>query len=118
MHFEGRRLGRYLLHCLIGRNGIDEIYLARDQHISRQVAVKPFQSDKYAKGGVCLFLRKAYAIAILRYPYFVALQIWRGELRWDSYLLLSHSFLSYRITSRVATTSSQTSGSLSSRNLY
>ncbi len=72
MPFEGLQLGRYHLLRLIGRGGAGEVYLAEDQKITRQVAVKVVPCEDpnsvNAKDAARLFRREAQTIAMLDHP--------------------------------------------------
>lgn len=72
MPFEGLQLGRYRLIRLVGRGAAGEVYLAEDQRITRQVAVKVVQcedpNDENAKDAARLFQREVRTIAMLNHP--------------------------------------------------
>ena len=72
MSLEGRQLGRYVLRRLIGRGGTGEVYLADDQRLPRQVAIKvifgEYLNQADAKVVARLFQREAQAIALLNHP--------------------------------------------------
>ncbi len=69
---EGLQLGRYRLLRLIGRGGAGNVYLAEDQRIKRQVALKIVQSEaansEAVKEAMALFQREAQTIAVLSHP--------------------------------------------------
>jgi len=69
---EGVYLGRYRLIHLIGGGGMGEVYLAEDDRIAQQVAIKvirmevtPYPDTHSAKEAIRLFEREAKAIARL-----------------------------------------------------
>lgn len=73
MSLEGKELGRYHLHRLIGSGGMGEVYLAEDTQVRRQIAIKVIkleaaQSNNEAADSLRLFLREATAIARLDHP--------------------------------------------------
>jgi len=66
MALEGLRLGQYRLLHLLGSGGMGEVYLAEDERISQQVAIKVNRSevsyypkDDKAKDVIRLFQREA-----------------------------------------------------------
>ena len=42
---EGKTLGRYELHTLIGRGGMADVYEGYDPHFDREVAIKVFKPE-------------------------------------------------------------------------
>lgn len=79
MSLEGKELGRYRLHRLIGSGGMGEVYLGEDMQVRRQVAVKVIKietaqaSSEAAGDALRLFLREATAIARLDHPHILPL---------------------------------------------
>ncbi|GAC1389909.1 MAG: hypothetical protein NVS4B11_10250 [Ktedonobacteraceae bacterium] len=77
MFYEGIQLGHYRLLRLIGRGGAGEVYLAEDQRIKRQVALKLVQSEgaqaESGKEAARLFQREAETIAMLSHPHILPL---------------------------------------------
>lgn len=66
----GKRLGeRYRLECALGRGGMAAVWLATDERLGRQVAVKVL-SDTLATDGQYLtrFRREAHTVASLQHP--------------------------------------------------
>lgn len=72
MRFEGLQLGRYRLLHQVGRGGAGNVYLADDQRLTRQVAIKVIESEDpnsdVAKEATRLFEREARTIAMLSHP--------------------------------------------------
>jgi serine/threonine protein kinase/formylglycine-generating enzyme required for sulfatase activity len=66
------RIGRYPVLSLLGRGGMGEVYLARDEDLGRLVAIKVLKS-KRAQDPVWLarFKREAQAVSSLEHPYIV-----------------------------------------------
>ena len=65
--------GRYELHRRLGRGGMAEVYLARDQMLDRPVAVKVlFPALATDAGFVERFRREAQSAANLQHPNIVA----------------------------------------------
>lgn len=77
MNFEGLLLEHYRLTRLIERGGNGEVYLAQDQRIARQVAVKIIQIEapesEEAQTIRRLFQREVQAIALLSHPHILPL---------------------------------------------
>jgi serine/threonine protein kinase len=80
MSLEGQQIGRYRLLRLLGSSGMDEVYLAEDAPINRQVAIKvirvevsPHPGDSAVKEATLLFQREARAIATLDHPHILPL---------------------------------------------
>ena len=87
MALEGLRLGQYRLLHLLGSGGMGEVYLAEDERISQQVAIKVNRSevsyypkDDKAKDVIRLFQREAKAIAKLDHPHILPLFGYGEEL--------------------------------------
>jgi serine/threonine-protein kinase len=60
---EGKTLGHHHLKQLLGRGGMAEVYLARDQHLFRDVAIKVVHSSRLDH--VARFQREAEIIGPL-----------------------------------------------------
>lgn len=69
----GSQLGPYLVHGLIGRGGMGEVYRAHDSRLNRNVALKVL-SPRYASdsASVARFTREARTTALLNHPNIVA----------------------------------------------
>jgi eukaryotic-like serine/threonine-protein kinase len=65
----GERIGRYEVDSLIGRGGMGEVYLAKDESLNRRVALKLLPPDytKY-KDRVKRFQQEAQAASALNHP--------------------------------------------------
>jgi eukaryotic-like serine/threonine-protein kinase len=70
---EGSHLGRLRLLRLLGRGGMGEVYLAEDEQLRRQVAIKVIQTEYPDPEATRLFLREARAIAMLNHPHILPL---------------------------------------------
>src|SRR5947209_14906691 len=72
MLFEGTQLGQYSIRRLVGRGGVGDVYLADDQKLLRQVALKIVQGEdptsEAATEAMRLFQREAQMIANLNHP--------------------------------------------------
>jgi serine/threonine protein kinase len=72
MLFEGIQLGQYHIRRLVGRGGTGDVYLANDQKLLRQVALKIVQiedpTSEVAKEAARLFQREALTVAKLNHP--------------------------------------------------
>ncbi|HZT99453.1 MAG TPA: protein kinase [Ktedonobacteraceae bacterium] len=72
MLFEGIQLGQYHIRRLVGRGGTGDVYLADDQKLLRQVALKIVQiedpTSEVAKEAARLFQREALMVAKLNHP--------------------------------------------------
>ncbi|GHO48148.1 protein kinase domain-containing protein [Ktedonospora formicarum] len=80
MPLDGLQVRHYLLLKLIGSGGMGEIYLARDQRLDRQVAVKVVRSDLVLENDeeqsakfYRLFQREARTISMLDHPHILPL---------------------------------------------
>ena len=80
MALEGLRLGRYRLLRLLGWGAMSEVYLAEDEHIEQQVAIKVLRAEDtthshdYQDGDIFhLFQSEAKAIAKLDHPHILPL---------------------------------------------
>ncbi|HSD25774.1 MAG TPA: serine/threonine-protein kinase, partial [Vicinamibacteria bacterium] len=69
----GARVGPYEILDLLGRGGMGEVYRARDERLSRDVAVKVLHADIAADSArVRRFEREAKAAGVLNHPNIVA----------------------------------------------
>src|SRR5437764_8462492 len=66
---EGKTLGRYELHALIGRGGIADVYEGYDPHFDREVAIKVFKREDEEM--LRRFIREAQLMAKLRNQHLV-----------------------------------------------
>jgi serine/threonine protein kinase len=73
MSLEGSHIGRFRLLRLLGRGGMGEVYLAEDDQLRRQVAIKVIQADYPDPDATRLFQREARAIAMLNHPHILPL---------------------------------------------
>ncbi len=73
MSLEGSQIGRFRLLRLLGRGGMGEVYLAEDDQLRRQVAIKVIQADYPDPDATRLFQREARAIAMLNHPHILPL---------------------------------------------
>ncbi|HEY4375834.1 MAG TPA: protein kinase, partial [Acidimicrobiales bacterium] len=82
--------GRYELHRRIGRGGMAEVYLARDQLLDRPVAIKilfaEFATDP---SFVARFRREAQSAANLNHPNIVGVYDW-GKERGTYYIVMEY----------------------------
>lgn len=60
--------GRYALTALLGRGGMGEVWVARDQRIGREVAVKLLHGRAQGNGEIERFLREAQTAGRLNHP--------------------------------------------------
>ena len=88
MSLEGQQLGRYRLLSLLGSGGMGNVYLAEDELIDRQIAIKVIRSEAsphpestMVKEASRLFLREAKAIAKLNHPHILPLWHYKGGNR-------------------------------------
>jgi serine/threonine-protein kinase len=82
--------GRYLLQRRIGSGGMADVYLARDETLGREVALK-ILADRYAQdpGFVERFRREASAAAGLNHPNIVAVYD-RGQAEGTYYIAMEY----------------------------
>lgn len=73
MPLDGSQIGRFHLLRLLGRGGMGEVYLAEDDQLRRQVAIKVIQAEHPDPDATRLFLREARAIAMLNHPHILPL---------------------------------------------
>jgi len=73
MSLVGSQVGRFHLLQLLGRGGMGEVYLAQDDQLRRQVAIKVIQSEHLDPDATRLFQREARAIAALNHPHILPL---------------------------------------------
>jgi serine/threonine protein kinase len=67
-------LGHYTIDCLIGRGGMGEVYLARDESLRRAVALKLLLPDfTLDNSRVLRFEQEAYAASALNHPNIVTI---------------------------------------------
>jgi eukaryotic-like serine/threonine-protein kinase len=82
--------GRYELHRRLGRGGMAEVYLARDQLLDRPVAVKVlFPALATDAGFVERFRREAQAAANLQHPNIVSVFDW-GEANGTYFIVMEY----------------------------
>ena len=82
--------GRYELHRRLGRGGMAEVYLARDQLLDRPVAVKVlFPALATDHGFVERFRREAQAAANLQHPNIVSVFDW-GEANGTYFIVMEY----------------------------
>jgi beta-lactam-binding protein with PASTA domain/serine/threonine protein kinase len=82
--------GRYELHHRLGRGGMAEVYLARDQLLDRPVAVKVlFPALATEAGFVERFRREAQAAANLQHPNIVSVFDW-GEANGTYFIVMEY----------------------------
>jgi serine/threonine protein kinase/uncharacterized membrane protein len=101
MPLEGQYLGHYHLVRLLGSGGMGEVYLAEDDRIGQQVAIKVVRSEgiaypqsESAKEAARLFEREAKAIARLDHPHILPLYAYGEETLHDT--LLTYLVMPYR----------------------
>jgi eukaryotic-like serine/threonine-protein kinase len=82
--------GRYMIESRLGSGGMADVYLATDQSLGREVAIK-ILSERYARDAdfVERFRREAAAAASLRHPNIVTVYD-RGEARGTSYIAMEY----------------------------
>jgi eukaryotic-like serine/threonine-protein kinase len=73
MLLEGSQIGRFRFLRLLGRGGMGEVYLAQDEQLRRQVAIKVIQAEYLDPDATRLFQREARAIATLNHPHILPL---------------------------------------------
>src|SRR5688500_3315402 len=82
--------GRYELHRRLGRGGMAEVYLARDQMLDRAVAVKVlFPALATDPGFVERFRREAQSAAGLNHPNIVGVYDW-GEANGTYFIVMEY----------------------------
>lgn len=82
--------GRYELHRRLGRGGMAEVYLARDQMLDRPVAVKVlFPALATDPGFVERFRREAQSAAALNHPNIVGVYDW-GEANGTYFIVMEY----------------------------
>jgi Tol biopolymer transport system component len=70
----GTRIGRFVVHELLGAGGMGEVYRARDSELDREVALKVLRTEgAAAPERVRRFEREARAAARLRHPNVIAI---------------------------------------------
>jgi serine/threonine protein kinase len=73
MSLAGSHIGRFRLLRLLGRGGMGEVYLAEDEQLRRQVAIKVIQAEYPDPDATRLFQREARAIAMFNHPHILPL---------------------------------------------
>jgi serine/threonine protein kinase len=73
MSLTGSHIGRFRLLRLLGRGGMGEVYLAEDEQLRRQVAIKVIQAEYPDPDATRLFQREARAIAMFNHPHILPL---------------------------------------------
>jgi len=80
MQLQDQRFNQYRLERLLGSGGMGEVYLAHDERLDRQVAIKVVRTDlllsseaEPAHAALQLFKREAQAIARLSHPHILPL---------------------------------------------
>src|SRR5579859_1163819 len=75
MSYKGLKLGHYQLLQLVGKGGMSEVYLAEDQSLHRQVAIKVIRSEPDQAYGmyekqesIRLFKREMQLLASFDHP--------------------------------------------------
>jgi len=86
----GMKLGRYEILSLLGAGGMGEVYLARDTHLDRKVALK-LLSEKYTENIDWLrrFIREAKAASALNHPNIITIHE-IGEVDGIHYIATEH----------------------------
>ena len=81
---------RYKLEQLLGEGGMGSVYLATDQLLDRQVAIKIMKSGPMAGQNQARFFREARSLARLNHPNIVILYDygWHGE---QAYLVMEYA---------------------------
>ncbi len=76
----GHRLGRYEIRTLIGHGAMGNVYLAWDDELRREVAIKSPRPDRFKSDDeMTQFLEEARTVAKLRHPNIVSVyDIWRA----------------------------------------
>jgi len=64
----GESLGRYVIRKRLGQGGMGEVWLAHDEELDRDVAIKVLRPGKNESSGGGRMLREAQAMARLRHP--------------------------------------------------
>src|SRR5437588_1224040 len=81
---EGKTLGRYELHRLVGRGGMADVYQGYDPHFDREVAVKVFKREDEEM--LRRFIREAHLMASLHNEHLVQVydagQSEIGDIAW------------------------------------
>jgi serine/threonine protein kinase/formylglycine-generating enzyme required for sulfatase activity len=62
------KLGRFLIRKLLGRGGFGEVYLAFDEQLRREVAIKLTFGSRVGPKAVKMFLKEAQVLAELEHP--------------------------------------------------
>ncbi|HQT27402.1 MAG TPA: serine/threonine-protein kinase, partial [Burkholderiales bacterium] len=80
-----RTIGRFQVEKLLGEGGQGRVYLAKDPHLGRQVAIKVIAVDSISEG----LLEEARIVAKLRHPNIVTL-FDAGEAEGEPYLVFEY----------------------------
>src|SRR3712207_1459379 len=83
--------GRYILHGLLGSGGMAEVFLAHDEVLERDVALKILKKE-YAENEdfVELFRREAQSAASLNHPNLVIVYDWGRSEDETYYMAMEH----------------------------
>ncbi|MFN5272330.1 MAG: protein kinase domain-containing protein [Planctomycetota bacterium] len=63
-----KKIGRFLIRKLLGRGGFGEVYLAFDEQLRREVAIKLTFGSRVGPKAVDMFLKEAQMLAELEHP--------------------------------------------------
>jgi serine/threonine-protein kinase len=87
---DARRLGRYRLRSLIGQGGMNEVWLAWDSMLKREVALKLLRSHHADETRRARFLREAQATSRLRSPNTVRLFDYGANEDGTAWIVMEH----------------------------